>query len=54
MKGVFGMAPGQTAGFAERLRPLAGPDRSVPDFSTLSHLAHEAHTVSGDRPDAWP
>ena len=36
MKGLFGMALRQTTGFVESLPCLIGPDRDVPDFSTLS------------------
>lgn len=33
---LFGMALRQTTGFVESLLRLIGPDRAVPDFSTLS------------------
>ncbi len=36
MKVLFGMALRQTTGFVESLLRLIGPDRAVPDFSTLS------------------
>lgn len=36
MKMLFGLAPGQTAGFVRGLPGLAGLDRTAPDLSTLS------------------
>jgi len=36
MKVPFGMVTGQTTGFGESLLRLVGPDREVPDFSTVS------------------
>ncbi len=36
MKVLFGMALRQTTEFVESLLRLIGPDRAVPDFSTLS------------------
>lgn len=36
IKVLFGMALRQTTGFVASLLKLAGPDWSVPDFSTLS------------------
>ena len=36
MKVPFGMALRQTTGFGESLLRLVGPDREVPDFSTVS------------------
>lgn len=36
MKVLFGLPLGQTTGFVESLLQLAGVDRAMPDFSTLS------------------